>query len=116
VLSDHEQRALDELCFGTGDASSAPTQHPSGLPIRPPGFRTLVVLGGVGLVLLVLGAAVAALAWATAVTISWLAWRLWVGGITAQGRDEPGGGAAGGRPARTGASIRRYLRWLAEAE
>jgi hypothetical protein len=104
VLSDHEQRALEELERRYED--EAPQPIPSRPASRPPGRYALAVLGGISAVLLVLGAVVAALALATAGAIGWLSWSLWTHG--AHGVD-----AAVGRP---GESIRRFLRWLSEAE
>jgi hypothetical protein len=104
VLSDHEQRALEELERRYED--EAPQPIPSRPASRPPGRYALAVLGGISAVLLVLGAAVAALALATAGAIGWLSWCLWTHG--AHGVD-----AAARRP---GESVRRYLRWLSEAE
>ena len=107
MLSDHEQRALEELERRYED--EAPQPIPSRPASRPPGRYALAVLGGISavlLVLLVLGAAVAALALATAGAIGWLSWSLWTHG--AHGVD-----AAARRP---GESVRRYLRWLSEGD
>jgi hypothetical protein len=125
VLSDHEQRALDELerryAIETRepDRDRAAPQQPSGWTAFP-GARTLVALGGLSVLLLLVGVAAAALALATASAVGWLSWRLWTrrrdgGSITAspvrQDRTLRGAGER-----RSGASIRDYLRWLAEAE
>ena len=107
MLSDHEQRALEELerCFqleSRETAASRPLGH-------PPGLRALAVLGCPAVVLLLLGAIVAALALASAAGIGWLFWRLWAHGA-------PGEWGTGGRSARrAGESVRRFLRWMSEA-
>ncbi len=104
MLSDHELRALEELERRYEDEAPRPIR--SRPTSRPPGRRALAVLGCISVVLLVLGAAVAALALATAGAIGWLFCYLWTHGMH-------GGDVAARRP---GQSVRRYLRWLAEAE
>jgi hypothetical protein len=111
VLSDHEQRALEELerSFGLESRETAASTPSS----RPPGRRSLAVLECPAVVLLFLGAVVAALALASAAGIGWLSWRLWAHGRFA---GAPGEWGTGGRSARrAGESVRRFLRWLSEA-
>jgi len=111
VLSDHERRALEELerSFGPESRETAAARPPG----HPPGLRALVVLGCPAVVLLLLGAIVAALALASAAGIGWLSWRLWAHGGFA---GAPGEWGTGGRSARRPSeSVRRLFRWLSEA-
>jgi hypothetical protein len=120
VLSDHEQRALDELerSFATEAREPAP---PGGRRLArtagPPGVRTTAVLGGVSVLLLFAGVAVAALALAAATALGWLFWRLCVRGASGDLVAAPRARAPqGGTERRFGESVRDYLTWLAEAE
>ena len=120
MLSDHEQRVLEELegNLSTGPYSAA--EPPVGRPGLAPGVLALATLGCLGVVLLMTGVAVAAFALATATAIGWLFWRMWAHRADGSRIAAPlllgaGHGRSGPRR-RPGASIRRYLRWLAEAE
>jgi hypothetical protein len=114
VLSDHEQRVLEELERGFGlEARETAASRPSS---RPPGLRSLAVLECPAVVLLLLGATVAAFALALAAGIGWLSWRLWA--LQAHGgfAGAPGKWGTGGRATRrAGESVRRLLGWLSEA-
>jgi hypothetical protein len=125
VLSDHEQRALEELERSYAlDApepvtSGAGPTRAVGRTGRPPGLLVGSVLGCVSVALLISGVAAAALALATATAIGWLFWRVWsrrtVGGAIAASPPGARHGQSGpGR--RPGESIRQYLRLLSEAE
>ena len=105
MLSDHEQRALDELerCY----AAEAREPHRSGRRSnRPPGFRTVVVLGSVSLALVLVDVPAAAVSLALATAMAWLFWRLWShrtgDGSLPTPRGVPGHGG----------SVQQYLRWL----
>jgi Protein of unknown function (DUF3040) len=114
VLSDHEQRALEELerSFELESRETAASRRSS----RPPGLRSLAVLGCPAVVLLFLGAVVAALALASAAGIGWLSWRLWAHRAHGGFAGAPGEWGTGRRSARrAGESVRRFLRWLSEA-
>jgi hypothetical protein len=126
VLSDHEQRALEELerSYATEAAepvrSGYPTRWSPRRSNRPPGFRVVVVLGCVSAGLVFAGVPAAALALALATAIGWSFWLLWShrtddGSIPAPPLfgAHPGHDGAVRRP---GESIWRYLKWLAEAE
>jgi hypothetical protein len=126
VLSDYEQRVLEELERGL--ATEAPEAVRSGRlrrrtprrSNRPPGFRVVVVLGCVSVALVFASVPAAALALALATAIGWSFWLLWShrtddGSLPAPpvtGSDRGPDGAE----RRLGESIRRYLKWLAEAE
>jgi hypothetical protein len=121
VLDDHERRALEEIerYFAAEAREPDRADQATSRSTRPPGFRVVATLGSVSLVLLVAGAPVAALAWAAATAIGWSFWRLWparVGEGRIPARPERPGDGQEGRDRRPGESIRRYLRWLAEAE
>jgi hypothetical protein len=126
VLSDHEQRALEELerCYVT-DAqepvhSRRATRSSASRPDRPPGFRVILFLACVSVALVFAGVPAAALALALATALGWLFWRLWShraddGSIPAPpviGADHEHNGS----DRRPGQLIRQYLTWLAEAE
>ncbi len=125
MLSDREQRALEEIerCLVTEAQELVPpgraTRRHARRPNRPPGFRVVLVLGCLSVALVFASVPVAALALALATAIGWSFWRLcsypkdvdiavrdWISGRTGQL-------SSGSRP---GASIRQYLKWLAEAE
>jgi hypothetical protein len=126
VLSDHEQRALEEL--ERSYAAEAPEPVRSGRATRrsprrsnrPPGLRVILLLASVSVVLVFASVPEAALALALATAIGWLFWRLW------SHRTDDGSlpvppvmGADHGHDEsdrRPGQSIRQYLKWLAEAE
>lgn len=126
MLSDHEQRALEELerCYVT-DAqepvrSGLATRRSPRRSNRPPGFRVVLVLACVSVALVFASVPAAALALALATALGWLFWRLWShrtddGSIPAPpviGGDHGDNGSH----RRPGESIRQYLKWLAEAE
>jgi hypothetical protein len=126
VLSDREQRALEELerCYATEARepvrSGSPSRRSTGRPNRPPGFRVVLVLTSVSVALLLTGVPAAALALALATAIGWSFWRLWSHSVDHRSMPAPplpgtgpGPDAAARRP---GASIWQYLKWLAEAE
>jgi hypothetical protein len=124
MLSDHEQRALEELERHYAVEGSEPARpgRPTGRAVRrskrPPGFRVVLVLAGVSVALVLAGVPAAALAVALATAIGWSSWRLWshrtddgslpVPPVTSAGQERP--------DRRPGESIRQYLKWLAEAE
>jgi Protein of unknown function (DUF3040) len=115
VLSDHEQRALEEIerRYETGAPEWSATRS------HPPGLRALAVVGCISVVLLIMGAAVAALALATAGGVGWLFWGLWTRRPHGEAEAAPmsGAGHGGSRSARRpGESVRRYLRWMSGAE
>jgi hypothetical protein len=122
VLSDHEQRALEEIerRYATETREPvAPKRSVRGTS-RPPGIRVAAVLGCASAVLLLAGAAAAALAVATATAIGWLFWHFWVhradGGAVAASLLLGAGHGRSGSGRRPGTSIQEYLRWLSEAE
>jgi hypothetical protein len=126
VLSDHEQRALEELerCYLTEAQKPFPsgraTRRSARRSNRPPGCWVVLVLGCLSVALIFAGVSAAGLAVALATTIGWVFWRLW-SHRTADGsiptlpmigdRD-----LKSGSDRRPGESIRQYLKWLAEAE
>ena len=126
VLSDHEQRALEELERRYASEASEPvrsgraTRQSPRRSNRPPGFRVVLFLASVSVVLVFASVPEAAMSLALATAIGWSFWLLWShrtddGSIAAppvRGADHGPTGA--GR--RLGESIRRCLRWLAEAE
>jgi hypothetical protein len=126
VLSDHEQRALEELerCYVT-DAqepvrSGRATRRSAPRSNRPPGFRVVLIWACVSVALVFASVPAAALALALATALGWLFWRLW------SHRTDDGSIPAppvtgdyhrhDGSDRRPGESIRQYLKWLAEAE
>jgi hypothetical protein len=126
VLSDSEQRALEELerSYAAGPSDAVPSGHPPrpgpGGISSSPGLLVLTALGCVSVALLLTGVPAAALAIAAATAMGWLFWRLWVhradgGGLAASLLLGAGHGQSGGRR-RLGESVRQYLRWLSEAE
>jgi hypothetical protein len=125
VLSDREQQALEEIERSYATEASEPVRSGRAMrrpPLRsdrPPGFRVVVVLACVSVALVFASVPAAALAVALATAFGWSFWRLWShrgddGSLPAQpdGADERRDGA----DRRPGESIRRYLKWLAEAE
>ena len=122
MLSDHEQRALEELerSLAAGTPEPVPPGRPPGRRVRPPGFLVVAALVCVSAALLLTGVAAAGLAIAAATAIGWLFWRVWAhrgdgGGIAASVL--LGAGLGQSRPRRRpGESIREYLRWLSEAQ
>ena len=99
MLGDRDKRVLEEL----ERQFPADTREPvlSGSARRR---GALVVLGLLFAGLVVVGVPVAALALALATALGWAFWRIW------SGRGHLGA------PSLPGESVRRYLRWLAEAE
>ena len=99
MLSDRDKRVLEEL----------ERQFPADVrkPVRSGAARrrlALVLLGCLFVGLVVVGVPVAAFALALATALGWGFWWLWSG----RGRLVP--------RSLPGESVRRYLRWLAEAE
>ena len=126
MLSDHEQRALEELerSYATGTAEPVTPGWPPGRAVgrtgRQPGVLVVGVLGCLSIAVAGAGVPAAGLAMATATAIGWLFWRIWShrtdgGGIAASLSLGVGCGQSGPRR-RPGESIRQYLRWLAEAQ
>jgi Protein of unknown function (DUF3040) len=119
VLSENEQRALEELERGYATEAVEPVR-PHRAPRRPtrrPGHRVVLVGTSLSAVLLVVGVPAAALALALATAVCWLFWRLWShrtddGSMSAP----PDAHGQEGADRRPGGSIRQYLRWLSEAE
>jgi hypothetical protein len=123
VLSDHEQRALEELerCYVREAQepvrSGRAMRRPSRRSNRPPGSRVVLILACISVALVFASVPTAALALALATAIGWSFWRLW------SHRTDDGSmpslpllGAHSGPDCRPGESIRQYLKWLAEAE
>jgi hypothetical protein len=105
VLSDHEQRALRELerslTGGSGDTPGAPPGPRRSLRAR---FRSTarvsaVLLGGLGVLLLLTGAASAALALAAATALAGVLWHYWpdLGDEALTAWPEGAGGLSGSR-------------------
>jgi ferric-dicitrate binding protein FerR (iron transport regulator) len=126
VLSDREQRALEELerCYVTEAEEPVPsgraTRRSARRPNRPPGFRAVLVLGCVSVALIFAGAPAAGLALALATAIGWLFWRVWSHRTADGSIPTPAANGDGDQESesyrRPGESIRQYLKWLAEAE
>ena len=126
MLSDHEQRALEELerSYATDGAepvrSGRPTRRSPRRSNRPPGFRVVVVLTCVSVALVFASVPAAALALALATAIGWSLWLLWSHRTDDGSMPAPPllGAYHGpdGAVRRPGESIRQYLKWLAEAE
>ena len=125
MLSDHEQRALEELerSYATEAAepvrSGYPTRRSPRRSNRPPGFRVVVVLACVSVALVFASVPAAALALALATAIGWSFWLLWSRRTDGSNPAPPLIGAdhgPDGSDRRPGAWIRQYLKWLAEAE
>ena len=126
MLSDHEQRALEELERRYASEASEPvrsgraTRQSPRRSKRPPGFRVVLFLASVSVALVFTSVPEAALAVALATVIGWSFWLLWshrtddgsIPAPPAMGADDGSNGA----DRRLGESIRRYLMWLAEAE
>ncbi|WP_369134010.1 hypothetical protein [Modestobacter sp. I12A-02662] len=94
MLSDHEQRAIEELerCFATEAQEPVRSGPLTRRPVRratcPPGLR--VVLACVAAAVLFAAVPEAALALALAAAIGWSSWRLWP--YLADGGSVPPGG------------------------
>ena len=126
MLSDHEQRALEELerCYATEASepvrSGCPTRRSPRRANRPPGFRVVLVLTCVSVALVFASVPAAALALALATAIGWWFWRLWSHRTDDGSFPAPPAMSADhghdGPDRRPGESIRQYLKWLAEAE
>jgi hypothetical protein len=119
VLSENEQRALEEIERGYATEAVEPVRphRPARRPSRRPGHRVVLVGTSVAAALLVLGVPAAALALVLATAACWLFWHRW-SHRTADGSMSAPPGAHGheGADRRPGESIRQYLRWLSEAE
>lgn len=126
MLSDREQRVLEELerCF----ALEQPGPAPSGRTWRRRVRRRWSPLGSVlamgllcaSVALMGAGVPVAGLSLALATGMCWWFWRVWVhradiGVVTSSLLCGVGRGSRGPRTPPAD-SVRRYLRWLAEAE
>ena len=126
MLSDHEQRVLDELerCLASGGPESGPfragSRWPPGRAGRLLGLALVAVVGCASVFLLFTGVAVAALALATATAIGWLFVRLCSGHVHGSPTSAPPSPGPGLPPDRTkrrfGESVRNYFTWLADAE
>ena len=126
MLSDYEQRALEELERRYGKEAREPvppgpeSRRSARRTGRTPGIRVLVVLGCASIGLLIVGVAAAALALATATAMGRLFWRLWSRRADSEPIAAPpaveAGMPKGGTEHRWGASVRNYLEWLSEAE
>jgi hypothetical protein len=126
VLSDREQRALEELERSYATEASEPvrsghaTRRPPRRSNRPPGFRVVVVLACASVALVFASVPEAALALALATAIGWSFWRLWshrTGDGSLPAPPHTGAEQRHDRAdRRPGESVRRYLKWLAEAE
>ncbi len=125
MLSDREQRALEEL--ERAYAAEAPEPVRSGRPAkrspcrsnRPSGFRVVVGLACVSVALVYASVPAAALSLALATAIGWLSWRLWAHRTDDGSMPTPpplGADQLDGAVRRPGGFIQRYLKWLAEAE
>jgi hypothetical protein len=125
MLSDHEQRAFEDLERSYATEVSEPvragraTRRSPRRSNRPPGYRVVVVLACVSVALVFAGVPTGALALALATAIGWSFWRL-LSHRTGDGSfpvpprtDDERHDRADRRP---GESIRRYLTWLAEGE
>lgn len=82
MLSDHEQRVLDELerqvaaeAHGPGPSGPPSRRTPHGPRSTPRSF--VVVAGGICALLVIVGVATAALALAAATALGWSLWRYW---------------------------------------
>lgn len=99
MLSDRERRALEEL-ERQFPADGRDPVHSGSARRR----GAVVLLGLLFVCLVVVGVPLAALALALATALGWAFWRLWSGRRRLGSQFLPG------------ESVRRYLRWLAEAE
>jgi hypothetical protein len=122
MLSDYEQRALEDLerrlsaeACEPVPAGTAKTRS-SRRSNRPPGFRVVVLLACLSVALLFAGVPAAALALVLATAIGWGFWLLWSHRSDDGSMPAPPLIVADGVDRRLGASIRQYLKWLAEAE
>ena len=110
MLSDHEQRALEELERRYAIDAQEPTRsRATGRSSRTPGCRTVLLLTLVSIGLLFADVPTAGLAVALATAIGWVFWRLWAHRSNDGSMPTP-------PPAGGGTSVGRYLRWLAEAD
>jgi hypothetical protein len=132
VLSDHEQRTLEELARWYQIEGQEPvpsgraTGGSAGRSNCPPGFRLVRVRACVALalalvlVLVFVGVPPAGLAVALAAAIGWLFSSLWPHRTDDVDMSAPplirGRHGQNGSDRRPGESIRQYLTWLAEAE
>jgi len=112
VLSDHEQRALEELERWYAIDAQEPARSHRRLwrrarrSNRPPGSLTVAMLAVVSVGLLVTGVAAAGFSIALATATGWVFWRLCA--------HRRGDGTMPTPPAGGPVSISRYLRWLAQ--
>lgn len=115
MLSDHEQRVLDELERDLATGGPRPGRRRSGSPWPPGrvrrvlGVGLLAVLGSAVVFLLFSGVVVAALALAAATALGWLFGRLCFRHVRGAPTSAPPG-------SEVPTSVRNFLRWLAEAE
>ena len=120
MLSDHEQRALEELERWYGFEAPEPirSRRSTRRSSRPPGSRTVSVMAFVCLALLFANVPTAGLALGFATTLGWTFWRLWAHRTDDESIPVPP--RLGGRRGRDdsdrppGDSLRRYLTWLAK--
>jgi hypothetical protein len=122
VLNDHEQRVLEDLerCYVLpAEEPVRPGRAIGRSPGRsnpPPGPRVILACASVALVLVSIFAPTAGLALTLATAIGWLFWRVWShreDDVLCAPLSIRGQNGSNRRPCE---SIRRYLRWLAEAE
>jgi hypothetical protein len=110
VLSDHEQRALDDI--ERSFAIEAPRLFRAGRAVRrwngPPGFRTVSVLGIASVALVFASVPAAGLALATATGIAWLYWRVWSHRLELESFLSPPADEGD----RRGGAFQHYLGWL----
>lgn len=120
MLSEHEQRALEELerCYAIGARDPLRSHRPAGPARRPSGSRTVLLLVAVSGAGLFAGVPTAGFALALATALGWVLWRLWAHRTDDGSLPVPPRTAADRVPERgdhrPGESIRRYLTWLAE--
>ncbi|SDY20070.1 hypothetical protein SAMN05661080_02655 [Modestobacter sp. DSM 44400] len=127
MLSDHERRVLDEFerqfaaqaqeSGGPGPVSRPPRRWNS----HQPAGRAVVMVGCLAAILLITGAANAALALIAAAALGWSLWRFWPqlhddGVITVSEKVPDGPARAASRPRPGGEWLSRYLKGISEVQ